>query len=145
MGGNQSADDDPRDVRVAVVGGGLSGIGAAVMLRRAGIDDVVVFERAAEIGGTWRDNTYPGCACDVPSALYSFTFAPNPSWGRLYAGQAEIRRYAHDVAHAHGAAEHVVTGADVLGADWDEGAQRWRIRTSRGDWTARALFSATGP
>ena len=137
--------NDPHDVRVAIVGGGLSGIGAAAMLRRAGIGDVVVFERADEVGGTWRDNTYPGCACDVPSALYSFSFAPNPAWGRLYARQPEIQDYARRVAHEHGVDEHVVTGADVLGADWDEAAQRWRIRTTRGDWSARALISATGP
>lgn len=141
----ETNDNAPRDVHVAIVGGGLSGVGATAMLRRAGIGDVVVFERAEEVGGTWRDNTYPGCACDVPSALYSFSFAPNPSWGRLYAGQPEIQRYARDVAQEHGVTEHVVTGADVLGADWDEAAQRWRIRTTRGEWTARALISATGP
>jgi len=135
----------PRDVHAAIVGGGLSGIGATAMLRRARIGDVVVFERADEVGGTWRDNTYPGCACDVPSALYSFSFAPNPAWGRLYARQPEIQEYARRVAREHGVLEHVVTGADVLGADWDEGAQRWRIRTTRGDWSARALISATGP
>ena len=88
MGGTGEAGaggEAPRDVRVAIVGGGLSGIGATAMLRRAGIGDVVVLERADDVGGTWRDNTYPGCACDVPSALYSFSFAPNPAWGRLYA------------------------------------------------------------
>ena len=134
-----------REVRVAIVGGGLSGIGATAMLRRAGIGDVVVLERAGEVGGTWRDNTYPGCACDVPSALYSFTFAPNPSWGRLYAGQPEIRAYAERVAREHGVDEHVVTGAEVLGADWDDDAQRWRIETTQGGWSAQALISATGP
>jgi len=137
--------DGARDARVAIIGGGLSGIGAAAMLRRAGIGDVVVLERAGEVGGTWRDNTYPGCACDVPSALYSFSFAPNPAWGRLYAGQPEIQQYARRVAREHGVTEHVVTGVDVLGAAWDDAAQRWRVRTSRGDWTARALISATGP
>ncbi len=130
---------------MAIVGGGLSGLGATVMLRRAGIGDVVVFERADEVGGTWRDNTYPGCACDVPSALYSFTFAPNPAWGRLYAGQAEIREYAKRVAREHGVEEHVVHGADVTSASWDEDAQRWRIETTQGEWTAQALISATGP
>ena len=132
-------------MRVAVIGGGLSGIGAAIMLPRAGIDDVVVFERAEEVGGTWRDNTYPGCACDVPSALYSFSFAPNPNWGRVFATQPEIRAYALDVARRHGALERILTGAEVREARWDEEAQRWRIATTRGDWTARALISATGP
>ena len=136
---------EPREVRVAIVGGGLSGLGATVMLRRAGIDDVVVLERAGDVGGTWRDNTYPGCACDVPSALYSFSFAPNPAWGRLYAGQPEIQEYARDVAREHGVLDHVVTGAEVLSADWDEDAQRWRIATTRGDWSAQAVISATGP
>jgi cation diffusion facilitator CzcD-associated flavoprotein CzcO len=132
-------------VRVAIIGGGLSGIGAAIMLRRAGIDDLVVLERAEQIGGTWRDNTYPGCACDVPSALYSFSFAPNPDWGRLYASQPEIRAYALDVARRHGVTEQIHTGADVLDARWDGDAQRWHVTTSRGEWTAQALVSATGP
>jgi cation diffusion facilitator CzcD-associated flavoprotein CzcO len=136
---------EPRAVRVAVIGGGLSGIGATVMLRRAGIGDVVVLERANDVGGTWRDNTYPGCACDVPSALYSFSFAPNPAWGRLYAGQPEIQQYARRVAREHGVLEHVVTGADVLDARWDDDAQRWRIETTRGTWSAQAVISATGP
>jgi cation diffusion facilitator CzcD-associated flavoprotein CzcO len=134
-----------RDVRVAVIGGGLSGIGAAIMLRRAGIRDVAVLERASEVGGTWRDNTYPGCACDVPSALYSFTFAPNPEWGRLYATQPEIRAYARDVAREHGAIDCLHPGADVQEARWDDAAQRWRIATSAGDFSAQALISATGP
>ena len=139
------AGDAARDVRVAIFGGGLSGIGATAMLRRAGIDDVVVFERAEEVGGTWRDNTYPGCACDVPSALYSFSFAPNPAWGRVYAGQREIQEYARHVADAHGVRDHVVTGAEVLSAVWEHDAQRWRIETTRGTWRARAIVSATGP
>jgi cation diffusion facilitator CzcD-associated flavoprotein CzcO len=146
VSGRQSAgDSEARDVRVAIVGGGLSGIGAAIMLRRAGIGDVVVLERADEVGGTWRDNTYPGCACDVPSALYSFSFAPNPAWGRFYARQPEIQAYARSLARRFGVRERVVTGADVLAAEWDEDAGRWRIRTSRGDWSAQALISATGP
>ena len=130
---------------MAIIGGGLSGIGAASMLRRAGIDDLVVLERAEEIGGTWRDNTYPGCACDVPSALYSFSFAPNPDWGRLYAAQPEIRAYALAVARRHGVTEQIRTGADVLAARWDDEAQRWRLTTSAGEWSAQALVSATGP
>jgi cation diffusion facilitator CzcD-associated flavoprotein CzcO len=115
------------------------------MLRRAGIEDVVVLERADEVGGTWRDNTYPGCACDVPSALYSFSFAPNPNWGRLYASQPEIRAYAVEVARRHGVLERVQTGIEVQEAVWDDAAQRWHVTTSAGTWTAKAIISATGP
>lgn len=86
------ADDGQRHVRVAVIGSGFGGLGAAVRLRRAGITDFVVLERADSVGGAWRDNTYPGCACDVPSHLYSFSFAPNPAWPRNFSGQRHIRR-----------------------------------------------------
>jgi cyclohexanone monooxygenase len=136
---------DEREVRVAVIGAGMSGIGAAIHMRRAGIEDFVVLERASEAGGTWRDNTYPGCACDVPSALYSYSFAPKPDWSRAFAPQAEIRRYLLDVAAEHGVADRIRCGADVLGAAWDEGRRRWLIRTSAGEYAARVLVSATGP
>jgi cation diffusion facilitator CzcD-associated flavoprotein CzcO len=134
-----------RAVQVAVIGGGMSGIGAAVAMRRAGYEDFVVLERATEPGGVWRDNTYPGCACDVPSALYSFSFAPEPDWSRAFAPQAEIRRYLLDVAAEHGVADRIRCDADVLAAEWDAGRQRWLIRTSAGEYAARVLVSATGP
>jgi cation diffusion facilitator CzcD-associated flavoprotein CzcO len=132
-------------VRVAIIGGGLSGIGAAIMLRRDGIDDAVVLERGSEPGGTWRDNTYPGCACDVPSMIYSFSFAPNPDWSRLYAPQAEIRAYVLDVLKRHDVERQIHTDTDVLEAAWDGEAQRWQIETTRGRYTAQAVISATGP
>ncbi len=132
-------------VQVAVIGGGMSGIGAAISLQRAGFEDFVVLERAAEPGGTWRDNTYPGCACDVPTALYSYSFAPKPDWSRAYAGQEEIRRYLLGVAAEHGVADRIRCGSDVLDAEWDEGRRRWLVRTSGGEYAARALVSATGP
>jgi cyclohexanone monooxygenase len=131
--------------QVVVVGAGLSGICAAAMLRRAGIDDLVVLDRAGEVGGTWRDNTYPGCACDVPSALYSFSFAPKHDWSRRFAPQPEIRAYARAVAEREGVVEHLRLGTDMLGADWDGAAQRWRLRTSAGELEARVLLAATGP
>ncbi len=134
-----------RDVRVAIIGGGLGGIGAAIMLRRAGIGDTVVLERASEPGGTWRDNTYPGCACDVPTALYSFSFAPKPDWSRTYATQPEIRAYVHDVLRTHGDGIRIDTNTAVLGAQWDEPTQRWLIETNHGAYTAQAIVSATGP
>lgn len=88
MGGMNGSDIAQREhVRVAVIGSGFGGLGAAVRLRREGITDFVVLERADSVGGTWRDNSYPGCACDVPSHLYSFSFAPNPDWPRTFSGQ----------------------------------------------------------
>jgi cation diffusion facilitator CzcD-associated flavoprotein CzcO len=136
---------DGQEVRVAVIGAGMSGIGAAIHMRRAGVDDFVVLERGSEPGGTWRDNTYPGCACDVPTALYSYSFAPKPDWSRAFAPQEEIRRYLLDVATEHGVADRIRCNADVLTAAWDEDRQRWLVETSAGDYAARVLVSATGP
>jgi cation diffusion facilitator CzcD-associated flavoprotein CzcO len=134
-----------REVRVAVIGAGMSGIGAAIHMRRAGIEDFVVLERAGEPGGAWRDNTYPGCACDVPTALYSYSFAPKPDWSRAFAPQEEIRRYLLDVAAEHGVADRIRCNADVLDAEWDENRRRWQVQTRAGDYEARVLVSATGP
>src|SRR5687767_9088545 len=83
---------EPTEVRVAIIGSGFAGLGAAVRLGQAGIDDLLVLERAAKLGGTWRDNDYPGCGCDVPSHLYSFSFAPNPNWSKTFSPQKEIWR-----------------------------------------------------
>ena len=85
---------------IAIIGAGFSGLGMAIRLKQAGIEDFVVLERAEELGGTWRDNTYPGCQCDIPSALYSFSFAPNPNWSRFYPLQEEIRDYLRRCADA---------------------------------------------
>src|SRR5918992_2234132 len=95
------------DVSVAIVGSGFSGIGLAVNLRRAGVEDFVVLERGAGVGGTWHYNTYPGCACDVPSNLYSFSFAPNPDWSRTYPKQPELRDYLRRVAHRFGVYDRI--------------------------------------
>ena len=121
------------DVSIAIVGSGFSGIGLAVRLREQGIDDYVVLERGAGVGGTWHYNTYPGCACDVPSHLYSFSFAPNPDWTRTYSRQPEILAYLERVAEDFGVMGNVRLNTDVRGADWDEAAQRWRIETSAGE------------
>ncbi|MGF7235994.1 MAG: flavin-containing monooxygenase [Frankia sp.] len=135
----------PGHVRVAIVGSGFGGLGVAAGLRAAGIDDFVILERADGIGGTWRDNTYPGCACDVPSHLYSFSFAPNPRWRRAFSGQRDILRYLEDVADRFDLRRHVRFGADMTGSRWDEAAGRWQVRTSRGALTADTLVLATGP
>ena len=100
-------------VRVAVIGSGFGGLGAAVRLRREGITDFVVLERADSVGGTWRDNSYPGCACDVPSHLYSFSFAPNPDWPRTFSGQPHIRAYLEHVADTFGLRPHIRLNHEV--------------------------------
>lgn len=135
---------EPRHADVAIVGSGFSGVAMAARLRRSGRRDFVVLERAGEVGGTWRDNTYPGCVCDVPSHLYSFSFAPNPDWSATFAPQAEIQAYVCRVAEAEGVLPHVRFGCDVEDAAWDEAAALWRLRTSRGPLTARVLIAAPG-
>jgi cation diffusion facilitator CzcD-associated flavoprotein CzcO len=136
---------DPRRVEVLVVGAGASGIGAAVTLRGLGVTDFVVLEKAATVGGTWRDNTYPGCACDVPSALYSFSFAPNPGWTRAFAGQPEIRAYLEDVARRYGVLDHVRCGVEMTHARWDPAREHWQVESTAGRWTARTLVAGAGP
>ncbi len=135
----------PQHVRVAIVGAGFSGLGLAIRLKQHGIDDFVVLERAGDVGGTWRDNTYPGCACDVPSHLYSFSFAPNPNWSRHYSPQREILEYLRDCARRFGVTSHMRWNAEVLHASWDESQQRWQIATSRGCFTAQILALGNGP
>src|SRR5438876_7209766 len=110
---------------IAVVGGGFGGVGAAVMLRRAGHADVTVFERGDRVGGVWNDNTYPGAACDVPSHLYELSFAPNLRWSRRFAPQPEIQGYLEDVARDHGVLERIRTGTEVRRAEWDGERGAW--------------------
>ncbi|MEU9607701.1 NAD(P)/FAD-dependent oxidoreductase [Streptomyces sp. NPDC048057] len=134
-----------RHVRVAVIGSGFGGIGAAVRLRREGVTDFVVLERADSLGGTWRDNSYPGCACDVPSHLYSFSFARNPDWPRTFSGQEHIRAYLEHVADTFRLRSHIRFGHEVQLMTWDAERLHWRIETSAGDFTADVVVSATGP
>jgi cation diffusion facilitator CzcD-associated flavoprotein CzcO len=130
---------------VAIVGSGFGGLGTAIRLKREGIDDFVILEKAADLGGTWRDNAYPGCACDVPSHLYSFSFAPNPEWRHWYSRQPEIWEYLRRCADTFGLGPHLHFGHEVRSADWHEGTRRWHIDTSRGARTASVLVLATGP
>ncbi|MGA7396764.1 MAG: NAD(P)/FAD-dependent oxidoreductase [Solirubrobacterales bacterium] len=130
--------------RIAIVGTGFSGIAAAVKLLRQGETDLVLYERSGEVGGTWRDNTYPGCACDVPSHLYSFSFAPNPEWSRSFSGQAEIQRYLVHVAESFGITRRVRFDHDLITAAWDEDQRLWSLQTSQGPRTAEILISAVG-
>jgi cation diffusion facilitator CzcD-associated flavoprotein CzcO len=137
--------DELEHVRVAVIGSGFGGLGAAVRLRREGITDFVVLERADAVGGTWRDNSYPGCACDVPSHLYSFSFAPNPDWPRAFSGQEHIRAYLERVTDTFGLRPHLRFGAEVRQARWDGERNRWHLTTAAGELTADVVVSATGP
>lgn len=134
----------PDHVDVAIVGSGFAGIGMAIELRRAGRNDFVVLERDDEVGGTWHQNTYPGCQCDVPSNLYSFSFAPNPEWSQTFALQPEIGAYLKRIADDFGVRGHIHTDTTVEEAAWDDETQRWRIATSRGDLTARVLVAGMG-
>jgi len=135
----------PAHVDVAIVGSGFSGIAIAVRMIRAGFDDFCMLERAGELGGTWRDNTYPGCACDVPSHLYSFSFAPNPEWSSTFSPQPEIRAYLRDVADRFGVTPRIRFNCEMTEAAWDEEHQRWCLETSQGPLTARVLIGAPGP
>lgn len=134
----------PAHVDVAIVGSGFAGLGMAIKLKEAGRTDFVVLERAEDVGGTWQQNTYPGCQCDVPSNLYSFSFAPNPAWSQTFALQPEIWAYLRKVADDFGLRQYVRTSTAVEAAAWDEQAQRWRIDTSRGTLTARILVAGMG-
>ena len=134
----------PPQVRVAIVGSGFSGLGMAIRLRQEGIEDFVVLERAGEVGGTWRDNTYPGCQCDIPSLLYSYSFAPNPAWTRLYPLQEEIQAYLRHCAQRFEVLPKIRFNAEVQDAEWDEEHSVWRLQTAQGPLTADVLVAGVG-
>jgi cation diffusion facilitator CzcD-associated flavoprotein CzcO len=131
-------------VRVAVIGTGFAGLAAVHALREAHIDDFTVLERAAEVGGTWRDNNYPGIACDVPSHLYSLSFAPNPDWARTFSGGAQIQAYARQVARRLRMDEVTEFGEEVLAASWQETRQCWQIRTTTREFSADVIIDGSG-
>ena len=132
-----------QQVDVAIIGSGFSGLAMAAALKRSGREDFVVLERAHDVGGTWRDNTYPGCACDVPSHVYSFSFAPNPDWSTTFSPQPEIQAYIRRTAEREGLLGHIRFDCDVQDAHFD--GSRWQITTSQGKLSARALVAAAGP
>ena len=129
----------------AIIGAGFAGLGMAIKLKKRGMDDFVVLERDPEVGGTWFENTYPGCACDIKSDLYSFSFAPNPNWSHTYARQPEILAYLKSCADDYGLRPHLRLQHEVKEAVWDEGRALWRLDTNRGTLTARFLVSGHGP
>jgi cation diffusion facilitator CzcD-associated flavoprotein CzcO len=132
-----------RPLRFIIIGAGPAGILAAIRLTQAGFTDVVIYEKAHRLGGTWRDNTYPGVACDVPSHLYCYSFAPNPEWSRRFAPGAEILAYLDDVAHRYGVSQLIRYAEEVTRCEYLDG--RWRIETKSGGWdTADVVVAATG-
>jgi cation diffusion facilitator CzcD-associated flavoprotein CzcO len=133
---------NPEILEVAVLGAGFAGIGMGIRLKREGNDSFVILERAGEVGGTWRDNRYPGVACDVPSHLYSYSFRPKPDWSRVFAPGAEILDYLRDAVRDEGLAPHLRLDTEVLAVTWNDGL--WRIDTSQGGYTARSVVVAVG-
>jgi cation diffusion facilitator CzcD-associated flavoprotein CzcO len=134
-----------RDFEVLIVGAGFGGITAAIELRRHGVRNIRILEKASDLGGTWFYNTYPGAACDVPSHLYSFSFAQRRDWSRLCSPQAEIHDYLHDVALEQGIEALIETAVEVTACSWDEQRFRWTVRTAAGDaHEADVLILATG-
>lgn len=141
----EQARGEAAEIGVAILGAGFGGICMAIKLLEAGRDDVVIFEKAGDLGGTWRDNTYPGCACDIPSHLYSFSFDQSPDWSRTYAPQPEILAYIRRVAARHGVDRLIRYETPISSLEWDDDRRLWRLGTPDGRrFTARAVVSAVG-
>jgi cation diffusion facilitator CzcD-associated flavoprotein CzcO len=135
-----------RSFHVAIIGAGFSGIGLGIRLKQAGIQEFTIYEAADRIGGTWRDNVYPGAACDVPTHLYSYSFARKPDWSRKYGPQAEILAYLERCVADHGLDPHIRFGTKIVGARWDDDERRWHLRAEAGaEIEANVVVSATGP
>jgi len=129
---------------VAIVGAGFGGLGMAIRLKQEGTDDFVLIERGDDVGGTWWANSYPGCQCDIPSNLYSFSFARNPDWDRAYPMRDQILEYLRDCARRFGILPHTRVGCELLAATWVADAQRWELETTTGPLAARVLVAAPG-
>ncbi|MCX8071830.1 MAG: NAD(P)/FAD-dependent oxidoreductase [Candidatus Binatia bacterium] len=123
----------PRHVRTAIIGSGFGGIGLGIRLRQAGFEDFTILEKETSLGGTWRDNTYPGCACDVPSMSYCFSFAQKTDWTRKWAPQPEIQAYMEDIAHSHGIVPHIRFGVRFTGARFHASSGKWEVFTDNRD------------
>ncbi len=142
--GDMDTRDSVREVDHLVIGAGFAGLCMAIKLQEAGNADFLVIERASDVGGTWRDNTYPGAACDVPSQLYSFSFALNPTWSRSFSPQPEIQAYLRRVARESGVLDRFLFDTTLEEARWDETDQRWHAATSAGEIVSRTLVSGAG-
>jgi len=137
-------DAAPTILEVLIVGAGFSGLAMAIRCKQAGIGPLRVIEKAEGIGGTWHENTYPGAACDVPSHLYSLSFAPKADWTRMYAPQPEIRAYLRETAERNGLMPLLQLKTAFTGATWDEARALWHVETDRGPLTARVIVSGMG-
>ena len=133
----------PQGPRILIIGAGMSGILSAIKLREAGFANFVICEKADRLGGTWRDNTYPGLSCDVPSHLYTYTFEPNPEWSHLFSPGAEIQRYFEGVARKHDVERYMRFGCEITHAEHRDG--RWHLQASDGSQeVADIVIAATG-
>tara|TARA_R110001592_G_scaffold63585_5_gene194865 strand:+ start:483 stop:2069 length:1587 start_codon:yes stop_codon:yes gene_type:complete len=132
------------DHEIVVVGSGISGLGVAIELKRRGIESFIILERAQDVGGTWRDNRYPGVAVDIPSLVYSFSFEQNPNWSRVYAPGDELQNYSRRLASKYGIYPKIRFGVSVEDAEFDEVRNLWKLRTDSGLITARHLVAASG-
>lgn len=143
--GNPSTAAPHRPVSIAIIGAGFSGIAAAIALKRAGYHDIVIYDRASGVGGVWRHNTYPGAACDVPSALYSFSYEHNDRWSRPFAPQAEIQSYLEHCADKYGLRRHIRLRTEIVSADFDGATGAWTLTTATGQrHNATILVPACG-
>jgi cation diffusion facilitator CzcD-associated flavoprotein CzcO len=130
--------------RVIVIGAGIAGVGLGVRLLDSGIEDFAILERNGSVGGTWFEHTYPGCACDIPAHLYSYSFARNPRWTRLFPTQEEILNYVRETAERYGVDSRIRFGCEMLESSWDEADGRWHVRSNQGSFSCDVLVSAIG-
>jgi cation diffusion facilitator CzcD-associated flavoprotein CzcO len=129
---------------ILIVGAGFGGLGMGIRLKRQGSHDFLIIERANDVGGTWRDNHYPGVACDVPSHLYSFSYRPNPNWSHVFSPGGEIQQYMRDCARDEGLLPHIRFNTTMLDARWDADKKHWSVRTSEGEFVSRVLIACPG-
>ncbi|EFV13276.1 flavin-containing monooxygenase [Segniliparus rugosus] len=142
---SQGGAQEPIRTGTVIIGAGFSGLGMAIALQNEGRHDFIVLEKGGGVGGTWWHNTYPGCACDIPSHLYSFSFEQNSNWSKMWSGQPEILEYLQGVADRHGVLPHVRLNTTVSGARWNDATHEWHVTTESGDeYIARYLVSGIG-
>jgi cation diffusion facilitator CzcD-associated flavoprotein CzcO len=136
----ESSAQQPVHTRALIIGTGFSGLGMGIALQRQGVD-FLILEKADEIGGTWRDNSYPGCACDVPSHLYSFSFEPKATWSKLFSPQPDILDYLKSVTDKYGLRRYIRFNSGTAIALWDDTGHRWHVFTDSGQGTSRSSSS----